>query len=118
MKFEFQRMLPVQHDVAVSSPALPAIQDKTELWLRKVNADVVASVVRETNMKPRPNHRLYLQALRRMTPDERLRKAFELSDFCRRLFLDGLRRRFPNMPEPDIIRIYRERLSKCHNRNC
>jgi hypothetical protein len=69
-------------------------------------------------MKPRPNHRIYLQALRRMTPDERLRKAFELSELCRELFLHGLRRRFPDMPEREVMRIYRERLSKCHNRNC
>ncbi len=53
-----------------------------------------------------------------MTPDERLRKAFELSELCRKLFLHGLRRRFPDMPERDVMRIYRERLNKCHNRNC
>jgi hypothetical protein len=69
-------------------------------------------------MKPRPNQRVYLQALCRMTPDERLRKAFELSELCRKLFLHGLRRRFPDMPERDVMRIYRERLTKCHNRNC
>lgn len=74
--------------------------------------------VGETKMKPRPNHRVYLQALRRMTPDERLRKAFELSELCRKLFLHGLRRRFPDMPEREVMRIYRERLNKCHNRNC
>ena len=69
-------------------------------------------------MKPRPNHKIYLEALRRMTPEERLRKAFELTELCRKLFLEGLRRRFPDMPERDILRIYRARLDKCHNRNC
>ena len=69
-------------------------------------------------MKPRPNHNVYLQALRRMTPDERLRKALELSEFCRKLFLHGLRRRFPDMSEKEVMQVYRERLSKCHNRNC
>ena len=68
-------------------------------------------------MKHRPNHRIYLQALRRMTPGERLQKAFELSELCRMLFLHGLRRRFPDMPESELMGIYRERLSKCHNRN-
>lgn len=30
--------------------------------------------------KPRPNHRRYIEILRRMTPEQRLAKAFELSD--------------------------------------
>jgi hypothetical protein len=68
-------------------------------------------------MKHRPNHRIYIQALRRMTPHERLKKAFELSELCRMLFLHGLRRRFPGVAENELMRIYRERLSKCHNRN-
>ena len=69
------------------------------------------------NPKRRPNHRIYIEALRRMTPEERLQKAFELSEFARDLFLQGLRRRFPDLPEESLIRIYRERLEKCHNRN-
>jgi hypothetical protein len=68
-------------------------------------------------MKDRPNHRMYIQALRRMTPGERLQKAFELSELCRTLFLHGLRRRFPGMPENELMGLYRERLTKCHNRN-
>jgi len=52
-----------------------------------------------------------------MTPEERLQKAFELSEFARHLFLHGLRRRFPDLPEESLMRIYRERLEKCHNRN-
>ena len=31
--------------------------------------------------KPRADHRLYLQILRRLTPEQRLLKAFELSEF-------------------------------------
>jgi hypothetical protein len=41
------------------------------------------------DMKPRANHRMYFQALRRMPPDDRLRRAFELSDLCRMPFLRG-----------------------------
>ncbi|MDO8682494.1 MAG: hypothetical protein Q7N50_03315 [Armatimonadota bacterium] len=52
-----------------------------------------------------------------MTPDERLLKAFELSDFTRALFLDGLRQRFPDKSEEEIKKIYLKRLDKCHNRN-
>jgi hypothetical protein len=69
------------------------------------------------NIKTRVNHRVYLSALRRMTSQERLEKAFELSEFSRQLFLHGLRRRFPDLPEKALMKIYRERLDKCHNRN-
>ena len=68
-------------------------------------------------MKPRPNHAIYIRALRRMSPGERLQKAFELSEFCRALFLHGLRRRFPEASAGELMKIYRERLDKCHNRN-
>jgi len=32
---------------------------------------------------------MYLKILRRMTPEERLKKAFELSEFSKALFLEG-----------------------------
>ena len=52
-----------------------------------------------------------------MTPEERLLKAFELSQFSKELFLEGLHRRFPDSSEEAIRRIYLERIDKCHNRN-
>ena len=69
------------------------------------------------NLKKRVNHRVYLMALRGMTPQERLEKAFELSEFSRKLFLYGLRRRFPDLSNEAVMKIYLERLDKCHNRN-
>jgi len=67
--------------------------------------------------KPRPNHRIYLEVLRAMTPEQRLLKAFELSEFSKALFIEGLRRRFPDATEEEFRRILFERLEKCHNRN-
>ena len=67
--------------------------------------------------KPRPNRDLYLQTLRRMTPEQRAAKAFELSAFTKQVFRDGLRRRFPDLPEDAFHRLFLERLAKCHNRN-
>jgi len=69
------------------------------------------------NLKKRVNHRVYLRALRGMTSQERLGKAFELSESSRKLFLHGLRRRFPDLSEEAVMKIYLERLDKCHNRN-
>jgi len=69
------------------------------------------------DIKKRPNHKLYVQVLRRMSPEARLMKAFELTEFSRELFLIGLRKRFPNLTEDELKRLYLERLDKCHNRN-
>ena len=68
-------------------------------------------------MKARPNHGRYLEVLRAMTPAQRLEKAFELSADMKRLFLSGLRARFPDMSDHDLHRLALERLAKCHNRN-
>ena len=69
-------------------------------------------------MKARPNHRQYLEILRRMTPEQRLRKAFELSEFSKSLFVEGLRRRFPDLPPDEFSRLVHDRLAKCHNTSC
>jgi hypothetical protein len=34
-------------------------------------------------LKAQPNRRIYIETLRRMTPEQRLAKAFELSDMTR-----------------------------------
>lgn len=52
-----------------------------------------------------------------MTPERRLLKAFEMTEFSRQLFLHGLHRRFPDKSEEEIHRIYLERIDLCHNRN-
>ena len=67
--------------------------------------------------KPRPNHRQYLEVLQRMTPEERLQKAFELSEMTKGLFRQGLRERFPNLPDDQFHALFLERLERCHNRN-
>jgi hypothetical protein len=67
--------------------------------------------------KPRPNHQLYIEVLRRMTPEQRLLKAFELSAFVKALFREGLRKRFSDLSEEAFHKLYLERLEKCHNRN-
>jgi hypothetical protein len=66
--------------------------------------------------KPHANHQIYLEALSRLTPEQRLLKAFELTDLSRALFRDGLRQRFPEASEDELQRIYLERLDLCHNR--
>ena len=69
------------------------------------------------SIKPRPNHRVYIRILRKMSPAQRLLKAFELTEFTKKLFIQGLRRRFPDLPESDFRKLLLRRLDKCHNRN-
>lgn len=68
-------------------------------------------------MKPQPNRKRYLEILRNMTPQERLNKAFELSQFGKDLFLAGLCERFPEYTEQQIIELYIERVHKCNKKN-
>lgn len=69
------------------------------------------------DVKERPNHKLYIQVLRKMSSEKRLLKAFELSEFSKGLFIHGLHERFPDLPDEEFKKILLERLDKCHNRN-
>ena len=53
--------------------------------------------------QPRPNHHLYLDALGRTTPEQRLLKAFELTQLSRELLRVGLRQRFPEAGGPGEV---------------
>ncbi|MCD6578789.1 hypothetical protein J7L48_04890 [bacterium] len=69
------------------------------------------------NIKKRPNHKIYIRILRKMTPEQRLLKAFELSEFTMELFIQGLHKRFPDLTSEEFHKLLLERLDKCHNRN-
>jgi hypothetical protein len=69
------------------------------------------------SIKTRSNHKTYLKTLRHMSPEDRLLKAFELSEFSKQLFIHGLHKRFPNLEQQEFKKFLFERLEKCHNRN-
>jgi hypothetical protein len=52
-----------------------------------------------------------------MSPERRLLKAFELSEIAHQLFIQGLHKRFPELPREEFEKKLLERLNKCHNRN-
>ena len=68
-------------------------------------------------LKSRPNHQEYLRVLQKLGPVGRLCKALELGEEARALFRAGLRQTFPHLTEPELKRLYLERLAKCHNTN-
>ena len=69
------------------------------------------------NIKPYPNHKIYIKTLQAMSAEKRLLKAFELSDFSKQLFMDGLKKNFSHLSNEEFHKLYLERLEKCHNRN-
>jgi hypothetical protein len=68
-------------------------------------------------LKPTPNRALYIQILQRMTPAERLRKSWELTEATREMMKSGLRRMDPDLSDAELHQHYLERLETCHNRN-
>ena len=62
------------------------------------------------DIKPRPNHRKYIDILRAMTPAQRLEKSFELTEYARGLMKDGMRARHPEMSEAELHRAYVKQL--------
>jgi len=69
------------------------------------------------NSKKSPNHKQYLATLNKMSNEQRLLKALELSAITKELFLAGLNKRFPDKTKAEIKEIYLQRLAKCYNRN-
>jgi hypothetical protein len=69
------------------------------------------------NIKQSQNHKQYLITLTKMSAEQRLLKALELSAITKELFISGLRKRFSDKTETEIHQIYLQRLTKCYNRN-
>ena len=66
--------------------------------------------------KPRPNREIYQRALRRLTSEQRLLKAFELTEQSHELLRAGIRLRFPDAGPDEQQRIYLRQLERCRNR--
>ncbi|MBX7244099.1 MAG: hypothetical protein K1X53_01295 [Candidatus Sumerlaeaceae bacterium] len=64
-----------------------------------------------------PLHSRRIEALRAMTGAQRMAEAFALTEMVRKLFVAGLRKQFPDMPEPEFNELMLKRLEKCRNRN-
>jgi hypothetical protein len=69
------------------------------------------------NIKPKPNHKIYLETLRRMNNEQKLQKVFELSSFSKNLFREGLRKTFYDLSEEQFNKLFLRRIKKCYNRD-
>lgn len=69
-------------------------------------------------IKRHPNRRIYIEALRSMTPEQRLLKALELTDEARELTRAGIRAQFPAADDRAVEGMLVERILRCHKRSC
>lgn len=67
-------------------------------------------------MKRHPNHQVYIRVLRDMGPQNRLKKAFELSEFTRALTRRGLENLYPELAPSDVNRVFLKRMEKARDR--
>lgn len=85
--------------------------------ITSVNDETTREWMMRRDIKPHANHKQYIHVLRDLTPEQRLTKAFELSEFTKQLFIHGLRQRFSTLSNQEFTQLVLQRLAKCHNRN-
>jgi hypothetical protein len=66
--------------------------------------------------KSNQNRSLYIEILRRMTPEARLRKALDLTRTARELSRAGIQTRNPQLTAAEVDRLAVERLLRWHSR--
>jgi hypothetical protein len=69
------------------------------------------------DLKKQPNRRVYIETLRRMTPEQRLEKAFELSDLTHEALRVAVATRHPEASSDELQALYLERLERCRRRS-
>jgi hypothetical protein len=67
--------------------------------------------------KSQPQRQAYVSALRAMSSTQRVRIAFDLSNRTKRLLKHALRCAHPDLPEPDLHKLFLQHLERCHNQN-
>jgi hypothetical protein len=77
----------------------------------------VSEEAEDVQLKEQPNRAIYIDVLRRMGPEGRLAKAFELTEMTREALRVGLAQRYPSAGPEQIQVLVRERLERCRNRN-
>ena len=63
------------------------------------------------------DRKIYIEVLKRMTPEQRLQKAFELSETCKELLKIGLKNRYPDSSKDELHRLFLKIMDKCYNKN-
>jgi hypothetical protein len=64
------------------------------------------------NLQEDSNHQLYMQVLKRMTPSERLKKAFEPTELKKRLLLYFISKKYPEKTKEEVMKMFIEILKR------
>lgn len=104
-------------DILGDYPYLEADDISAVLAYVENNKQVLDQSGRRSDPKPRSNHQRRLQILRSMDPAQKLKQVFKLNERMLKLFRIGLRRRFPDLSEPEFEKVYLQMRERCHNRN-
>lgn len=64
-----------------------------------------------------PNRQLYIELLRKMSGEERLRIAFELFEFAKDIMIEGIKSQNPKITPEEIQKEVVRRMLRCHKRN-
>jgi hypothetical protein len=70
-----------------------------------------------TNPKSHPNRDRYIEILRKMRPQQKVERVFELNELGKELVRTGLRNRNPDLSEKEINQKAVDKWIQCHNRN-
>jgi hypothetical protein len=64
-----------------------------------------------------PNRKQYVEILRKMTGEERMRIAFELLEMAKDIMIEGMKAQNPDIKAEEIQQEVVRRMMRCHRRN-
>jgi len=67
--------------------------------------------------KVEPNRKQYIEILRKMTGEERMRIAFELFEMAKDIMIEGMKTQNPHIKLKEIQQEVVRRMMRCHRRN-
>jgi len=67
--------------------------------------------------KVEPNRKQYVEILRKMTGEERMRISFELFEMAKDIMIEGMRAQNPDIKAEEIQQEVVRRMMRCHRRN-
>ena len=64
-----------------------------------------------------PNRKQYVEILRKMTGEQRMRIAFELFEMAKHVMIEGMKAQNPDIKAEEIQQEVVRRMMRCHRRN-
>ena len=64
-----------------------------------------------------PNRKQYVEILRKMTGEQRMRIAFELFEMAKDIMIEGMKAQNPDIKAEEIQKEVVRRMMRCHRRN-